>query len=79
MTRADWILKSGLVRPPIRETLALRTFNCKRRTVAIVEAECGSVVVAKIVVSKIPMQMFLAAMLIDTAHASFKNRKVILG
>ena len=71
-------MKLGLVRPPIRETLALRTFDCKRRTVAIVEAECGSVIVTKIVFSKIPMQMFLAAVLINAAHATFENRKVIL-
>jgi len=59
------ILKIGLVRSVIRETLASRTLNGKRRTVAITVAELDPVIVSKIVLCQITVQMFLAAVLVD--------------
>ena len=64
------------MRPPIRETLASRAFDCKRRTFAIFDAERGAVVVAEIVFRKITMQMLLAAMLIHTTHAALEDAEI---
>jgi hypothetical protein len=67
------LLKSGLVSPPIRETLTSRILHGKRRTVAIVVTKYDPVIVAEIVLCQVPMQMFLFTMLINALHAPFEN------
>ena len=47
------------VRSPIRETLAVRVLNRKRRTLRIAVAERGPVVAAEIVFREIPVQMMI--------------------
>jgi hypothetical protein len=76
MNRFAAKLKSDFVRLFIRETLAVRTLDCKRRTFSVVVAECGSGVVPEIKFGKIAVQMFFFAMLIDTAHSALEDREI---
>lgn len=71
--RAATYFNSGLVRPPIRETLASRTLHCKRGTFAIVEAKFDAVIEPEIVFGKIPMQMLFSAMLVHAAHTALED------
>ena len=71
--RATWRLKSASVRPPIRETLASRTLHSKRGTFAIVEAKFNAVIETEIIFGKVAMQMLLAAVLINAAHAALED------
>jgi hypothetical protein len=61
------------VSSPIRETLASRSLNGKRRTFAIVDIERNAVVVPKIVFGQITVQVLLFAMLTDTAHTALEH------
>ena len=72
-------LKSALVRSLIREALASRTLNGKRRTFAIAIAEPNAVIVAEVIFCEVAVQMLLATMLIHAAHASLEDRKVAFG
>jgi hypothetical protein len=69
------ILKSGLVSISIRETLAARLRHGNGRTIRIVETEFDPMIVAKVILGKITMQMFFAAVLINTAHAALEIEK----
>lgn len=73
LNRPACLLKSGFVRPPIREALAGSTFHGKGSTFAIVKAKLGAVIKTKIVFGEIAMQMLLAAMLIDAAHTALED------
>jgi len=64
------------VRLAVRETLTCCTHHSKRRTVAIVVAKLNPMIVAEIIFRQIPMQMLLAAMLIDAFHPAFEDRKI---
>jgi hypothetical protein len=68
MNRAACALKSELVSIPIRETLAIRRLDCKRRPFPIIVAECGSGVITKIEFCEVAVQMLLGAMLVNAAH-----------
>ena len=74
--RAARCLKTGLVRLPVREALACRILHGNRRTVAIVETEFDTMIVAEIKLSQVPVQMLLFAVLVIAAHTAFKNREV---
>jgi hypothetical protein len=57
--RPAFLEKSGLVRPPIRETLTSRILHGKRRTVAIGVAQLDPVIVAEIKLGKVTVQVLL--------------------
>jgi hypothetical protein len=42
---------------------------CKRRPFPVIEAECGSVVVAEIIFRQVTVQMFL----VDATHAALED------
>jgi len=75
---AAW-LKSCLVSRAVRETLAFRTLDCKRRTFPVVNAEGGPVVIAEIKFREIAMQMLFFAMLVHAAHAALEDREITFG
>jgi hypothetical protein len=64
------------MRLTVREALACRALDCKGRTFPVAVTQLDAVIVAKVEFGEIAMQMFLAAMLIDAAHAALENREV---
>jgi hypothetical protein len=71
--RLAFLEKSGLVRPPIRETLTNRILHGKRRTVAIVETKFDPVIIAEVKLGKVSVKVFFATVLVNALHASFEN------
>lgn len=71
--RPAFFEKSGLVRPPIRETLTSRILHGKRRTVAIGVTKLDPVIVAEIKLGKVTVQVLLGAMLIVAFHAALED------
>jgi hypothetical protein len=70
--RAACLLKSGLIKLTIRETLAFDALYSKHRTFPIIEAEGSSGIKAEVVFREIAMQVLFLAMLIDTTHSAFE-------
>jgi hypothetical protein len=70
------LLKSGLVRLAVRQTLARRGTNSKGHPFPVIETKGGAVIEPKIVFGKIAVQMFLGAMLVNALHAPLEDRKV---
>lgn len=62
--RPAFFEKSGLVSPPIRETLTSRILHGKRRTVAIVETKFDSVMEAEVILGKITMKVLFTTALL---------------
>jgi hypothetical protein len=69
---------TGLVRQPVREALAGPALHGALRTFSIVDAKSDAIVVSEIKFSKVAVEMFFAAMLINPAHAAFEKREVAL-
>lgn len=57
----------------VRETLAARLLDGNGRTIRIVEAKLDPVIVAEVVFRQIPVQVLLAAMLVDAAHTALED------
>jgi hypothetical protein len=68
----------GLVRYAIRETFALDAFEGLRRTFPVLNADCRTIRIAKVELSKVAVQVLLAAMLVHALHAAFENRVIAL-
>jgi hypothetical protein len=65
--------KSGLVTPPIRQTLASRILDGKRSPFPIVHAEGDAVRIPEIEFAQIAVQVLLGTVLIDAFHAALEN------
>lgn len=73
INRPALIRKLGLVRLLVRETLAGRALDRKRRTFPVLDAKSGAMIVSEIVFRQITVKVFFIAMLIDALHASFED------
>lgn len=65
-----------LTRLPVHQALALRAFDRSNGAFNIAAAERNPVIVAEVELRQIPMQVLLAAVLIDAIHAAFEDREV---
>ena len=76
MNRAARCLKTGLVRLPVHQPLAFNAANRGEGAVDVAVTERNAVIVAMVELSKITMQMFFFAVLINAAHTAFEDREV---
>jgi hypothetical protein len=76
MNRAVANVKLGLVRPPIRETLAIGVLHCKRGTFPVIETKPDPVIVAEIELRQVAVQVLLGAVLIDASHTALEDREI---
>ena len=64
---------SGPVRSAIRQPLALGPYRRLTGALFVLNAKLGAVRITEIKLGKVAVQMFLAAMLINAAHATFED------
>jgi hypothetical protein len=68
----------GLVSRSIRETLASRALDRKRRTLLVGNADADAVRIAERKLVQIPLQMLFAAEVVDTLHAALEDAEEVL-
>jgi hypothetical protein len=64
---------------PVRQALALDTFESLRRPFPVSNAKAGTIVVAKFKFGDVTLQVLRTAERIGTAHAALENAKEVFG
>ena len=66
----------SVMRPHVGEALAYNPLNCERGALYVIYAQADTIAIAEIELRSVPMQMLLAAVLINAAHAALEDREV---